>query len=225
MTSYTLNVTNNNGATLTPFMYQNGIIVGDEGELVNAWMSPNTPLSKGQSGTFTWVVNWQVAIGRTQNLAKGKYSYFTTANSDGSDNFDVSKGSGEAVVTKSSENKNGQIVVNCPIGFPEGYFISILMNEAPIATEYLHAGVKQVWTLHPNYQVAFGSFTVGDIVDISQITAPLNIPFPGIYTTANAVFGSDGMWNLSYPTNTFSTLKSKFFLKKEKHNNASNYLK
>jgi len=199
MTTYTVNVTNNNSTPLCPFIYQGVVQYNPAGMCTNAWLSNNLTLSQGQTVQFQWTINWGVRVGDCKLEPHGSYTFKSDLDANPGDVFENSDPiGGEPTITWESNNGTPNIEVLVPDGFTDGFTNSILMDGSPIMTCPASAGVNIIWSMTPSYTLCFGNFLQGQIVSEAETTAPCPISFGIGQTTINATFGVSGGWSLNY---------------------------
>lgn len=53
-----------------------------------------------------------------------------------------------------------------------------------------------IFTPHPKYYITFGTFTAGEVLDITSITQKAEIAFPPGVTSMTAILGQDNSWTV-----------------------------
>lgn len=201
-TSYTLKVTNDSTGYQSFCLYQKPVGLGVPGALPLAWMV--APLWPRRSTTFTWSLDYSFSWAVTGPLAPGgtfqpwqQVAAYPENESRNRIGFDFDNGLYEFVPPASGGSPQlGSLGIEVHADVPDDTAsVGIGMASGPVFAAQAEPGANPVFTPHPQYWIAAGAFTRGQIMDIEEITNEIEVPFVDTFSM-QAVLGAADQWSV-----------------------------
>lgn len=201
-TQYSLTVTNNSTQFQDLVVYQKAVDLGVPNALSLAWLT--APAWPGTTVTFTWSEDYNFVWSQTGTLQPGvtfQAQQTLPADPENPDNNQIQFGYPQGAFT---------FIPGAAMGTPElgSLYIRTLpdvpTNTASVGIGMSNAGtfvveagpnLNYVFTPHPSYWVAAGTFTAGEVLDIEEITTTQEVTFQSTFART-AVLGSNNLWTV-----------------------------
>ncbi|MFD5743351.1 hypothetical protein ACFXJM_13590 [Streptomyces massasporeus] len=201
VTTYSLSATNNSSRYQDFCLYQKAVDLGVPGAVSLAWMTQ--PARAGATVTFTWTVVYNFFWASTGPLTSG--GYFVPAGTLDADpgnplrnrtGFGFGK-EGYGFVAASGDTPVGTLEIDVLPDVPDATTsVGIGMDSSSVFAVQADPGANLRFTLRPDYWIAAGTFSAGEILDVEEITVAAEVPFDGTLAM-HATLGPDEEWTVS----------------------------
>jgi hypothetical protein len=202
-TQYSLTVTNNSTQFQDIVVYQKAVDLGVPNALSLAWLTkaahPKTTV------TFTWYEDYSFVWSETDYPQPGvTFTAQQTVDADPENpetnhiQFGYPKGAftfvdGPVVGTPQLGSLYIRTLPDVPVGAGS---VGIGMSNAGTFIAPAGPNLNYVFTPHPSYWVAAGTFTAGEVLDVEEITNSQQVTYQSTFTRT-AVLGSNNLWSVS----------------------------
>lgn len=202
MTNYTLTFHNSSKLSRSFLCYQKDPDLGVPGVVSLAWWAkfahPDTQID------FEWTIDYTMLWSEMGDLRPGVH--FTASQKLAADpsgksgpnlvELDYEDG-GFTFGTPSNAGTAGSLTINTGPGFAAGA-ASVAIGMSGSGTFAVPAAPQDhvLFTPHPEYWVAFGSFNQGDVLDITQISNSAKVVFPPNVYAMTAIYDEAGNWSI-----------------------------
>jgi len=195
---YKINFQNNSSNSGSIMVFQQDENIGVDGVMSLAWFSKYVHPST--FGYFDWTIDYNFVWAETGELKPGirfqasqnPYADLTSSNAigltfDGAYNF-VNQGAG---------TPSGSLYIKEDGTVPlDQASVGIGMSGAGTFVVQAQPNMNLTFTPHPEYWIAFGNYTKGDVLNVQEMTNAANVAFPpGIYVM-NAILNADNSWTI-----------------------------
>jgi hypothetical protein len=196
--SYTLNAINNSNNSGSFCVFQTDPDLGVSNVLSLAWFSkfahPNTTVK------FTWTVDYNFVWSETGVLTPGVVfdaSQVFDADLQNGNQITLTYNSAFNFINQTKGPKAGILYIKEDATIPANK-ASVGIGMSGFGTFVVQAqpNLNLNFTPHPSYFIAFGNFTQGEVLDISEMTNTAEIAFaPNVYSVT-AILGADNAWTV-----------------------------
>ncbi|MFD3942971.1 hypothetical protein [Streptomyces sp. NPDC058579] len=201
-TAYTVTAHNNSTQFQTVCLYQRAVGLGVPSAFSLAWLL--APCRPGGHVTFTWSEVYSFVWAPTGTLTPGiVFSHWDQLAADPDDQslngtgFGFDNGKYGFVPATSGAPQVGSLGIDVLATVPQDTAsVGIGMSSAPVFAAQADPGADLVFTPHPQYWIAAGTYTRGEVLDVEEIEATAELPFDGTFTQ-QAVLQPTGDWIIS----------------------------
>ncbi|HEX6340967.1 hypothetical protein [Umezawaea sp.] len=202
-TQYSLTVTNNSTQFQDIVVYQKAVDLGVPNALSLAWMT--APAHPKTTVTFTWSEDYNFVWSQTGTLQPGvafKAQQTMDADPENPEANQVQFGSPKGAFTfidgpAMGTPQLGSLYIRTLPDVPaDTASVGIGMSNAGTFVVTAGPNLNYVFTPHPSYWVAAGTFTAGEVLDVEEITNTQEITYRSTFAQ-NAVLGSNNLWTVS----------------------------
>lgn len=195
---YSLTVTNNSTQFQDIVVYQKSADLGVPGALSLAWLT--APAHPNTTVTFTWHEEYDFVWSQTNGPFAARQ--VLPADPENPEKNQIQLGYPQDAFTfvdgpATGDPQLGSLYIRTLPDVPENAaLVGIGMSE--VGTFVVPAGpnLNYVFTPHPSYWVAAGTFTAGEVLDVEEITNTEEIVYQGTFSR-DASLGSDNLWSVS----------------------------
>jgi hypothetical protein len=203
MTTYTLTFHNRSKLSRSFLCYQKDFNLGVPDVVSLAWWAkvthPKTQVD------FSWTIDYSMIWSEMGDLQPGVH--FTASETLAADpsgkagpnsvELDYEGGAFE-FKNASAGGSAGSLTIKTGPGFPAGA-ASVAIGMSGSGTFAVSAAPQDnvLFTPHPEYWVAFGTFNQGDVLDITQISNSAKIEFPPNVYAMTAIYDEAGNWTIT----------------------------
>lgn len=164
-----------------------------------AWFSKYSNPSPTSRIKFQWTVDTGFSWAETGELKPGiQFAASETYDPTGGNNMitlDYNKAYQFVNPTKGPDPARFYLAESANIPIKSDASVGVTMSGSTVYAVQARPNQNLTFSPHPKYYIAYGDYLEGDVLDVSAINNPLELPYPtGIYsltTTLNA----DGTWD------------------------------
>lgn len=210
-TQYSIQFINASQMSKSFLCYQEDPNIGVPDVVSLAWFAkmahPNTKV------VFKWNIDYSFVWSETGNLSPGvTFLASETQEADpagtGGPNqiaFNYNAGAYQ-FGPSSSTGAPGSLTINTGGGFPyAGASVGIGMSNSPSFAVPAAPNFNYMFTPHPEYWIAFGTFDEGEVLDITAISTKAKVVFPPNVYSMTATYTASGKWSIQ-PTSQVNAL-------------------
>lgn len=200
MTQYSVNFKNNSDMSGDACIYQTDPDITDPNVMSLAWFSkaahPTTRV------LFTWQVNYSFVWSNTGLLKPGVVFIASQAwDADLSMKNQVGftyQANAHTFKDLTQGPRNGSLYINQDNSIPPQIAsVGIGMSGSGTFVRQAEPNIDLVFTPHPEYWITFGTFTEGQVLDITEITHPAALEFPPNVYKLVATLNADNTWTVT----------------------------
>ena len=199
--TYTVHVTNNSSEFQDVILYQR---LGDgsgPNVLSLAWLT--APAHPSTTVTFTWTPEYSFEWSRTSPLRPGVVFRSEQSRSANPEDLDRNsavfedRGGRLGFSDGGRPSAPGTLAITVAGSVPQDTAaVGVGMAGEPFAAVDALPNYNVIMAPRPDYWVAAGTFSKGEVLDLEEIVRTAALPFQGTFTL-NAVLDSTGNWNIS----------------------------
>jgi hypothetical protein len=199
-TQYSLTFSNASGKPGSACVYQTDAYNNDPGRMSLAWLCEfSYPLTIVH---FRWETNYSFVWGTTGQLRPGMIfgasqtwdADLSTGNQVSfgyrSDSYEFYDQTAGAPYGSLSIKQDGNI-------WSKDAAVGIGMSGSGAFVQQAESDTLLTFNPQPRYWIAFGDYTKGKVLDVEQISNPVEIYFPSGITSMRAVLNQDNTWTVS----------------------------
>jgi hypothetical protein len=195
---YKINFVNNSTNEGSIMVFQQDENIGVDGVMSLAWFTkyvyPQT------TGYFDWRINYNFVWSETGELKPGVNFLASQAppcDLSTSNSIGLSYDKAYNFVNQTAGTPQGSMYIKEDATIPlKQASVGIGMSGAGTFVVQAQPNMNLTFTPHPEYWIAFGNYTKGDVLNIQEMTSASNVAFPpGIYTM-NAILNPDNSWTI-----------------------------
>jgi rhizosphere induced protein len=197
-TQYTLTIKNRAAYPAYFMIFQNDPTSWSPNAMALAWFSKFSNPSPTTQIKFTWSVDWGFSWADTGILQPGiMYEASETLAATSTVNkvtLDYNGAYRFIDPTKGPDSSRLYLQQNGSIPINSSASVGVTMSGNTVYATQARPNVNLTFSPHPTYYLAYGQYVQGDVIDVSAVNNPLELPYAtGVYslqTTLNA----DGTW-------------------------------
>jgi rhizosphere induced protein len=199
-TQYSLTVTNNSTQFQDIVVYQKAVDLGVPNALSLAWLT--APAHPGTTVTFTWDLNYNFVWSQTGTLRPGvtfQAAQTLPADPENPELNQIQFGyprnaftfvDGSAMGTPQLGSLYIRTLPDVPA---ETASVGIGMSNSGTFVVEAGPNLNSVFTPHPSYWVAAGTFTPGQVLDVEEMTNEQEVVYESTFSQ-EIVLGSNNLW-------------------------------
>jgi hypothetical protein len=196
---YSLTVTNGSTRDLDVALYQRSVDLGVPDARPLAWLTRSS--SPHSEVAFNWSLDYSFVWAETGTLQPGVvFAVEETVPADPNDlssnqvEFDNHQGELTLVPVSDPGAEVGNLYVRVSAAVPPDIFaVGIGMSDAPVFAVSAQPNSNLVFHANPEYWIAAGMFTAGQVVDPDRITSQVQVTFDGAFAM-KAELQDNGDW-------------------------------
>jgi hypothetical protein len=203
---YTLTFLNNSTLSADFCLFQQDPDLGVSDALPLAWFTKYVLSGQGQQAVFYWSINYSFVWGQTGQLIPGvtfNASQILPADLSTSNQVTLNQVSGAyEFIDQTAGSRNGELYIteNGTIQL-DTVSVGIGMSGSGTFAVQGEPNMNLVFTPHPQYWCAFGTFTPGEVLDVEEITNTAQISYPPNTYAMYAILNQDNTWTISTTQN------------------------
>lgn len=202
-TEYSLTVTNNSTQFQDICVYQKPVDLGVPNAVALAWLT--APAWPGTTVTFTWTLDYNFVWSQVGSLKPGvtfKAQQLLPADPESMAANQIQFDFRNSAFTFVHGNAQGApepgslYIRELDSVPPDAAAVGIGMSNAGTFVVQSQPNTNLVFTPHPEYWIAAGTFTQGEVLDIEEITNQAKVPFDGTFDM-NADLSAKNLWTIT----------------------------
>ena len=195
---YSLAVTNNSGQFQDIVVYQKPADLGVPDALSLAWLT--APAHPTTTVTFAWHEEYNFVWSRSNGPFVARQVLPADPENPEKNQIQLGYPHGAFTFVDGPATANpqlGSLYVRTLPDVPENAaLVGIGMSDAGTSVVPARPNLNYVFTPHPSYWVAAGTFTAGEVLDLEVVTTTQEIVYQGTFSRA-ASLGPDNQWTVS----------------------------
>lgn len=206
--NYSLTITNHATKSNYFMVYQNDPTSWDPNALAVAWFAKYSNPGPNVTVSFSWQINWGFSWADTGTLKAG-IQY------EASDYVDIKSGKNKITLdyngaynfTNQEQGptpdhfylaEDGNIPVNSNAS------VGITLHGNTVYATQAEPNTNLTFSPHTSYYLAYGNYVEGDVIDVSSINNPLELPYDtGVYSL-HTTLNPDNSWTQPISTANFN---------------------
>ncbi|MEJ2794571.1 hypothetical protein WAE56_14245 [Iodobacter sp. LRB] len=201
MTAYTLSFQNNSSNSATACVYTTAPDIGVPNVMSLAWLTkPSHPTTRLN---FDWNIDYSLVWSENGTLKPG-------ATFEASQTWAVDPHGENAVLlaydehgytfsNKSSAAPAGSLIVKQSSSVPlRKASVGVGISGQPALAVEAQPNILLAFTPHPKYWITFGSYEVGEVLDLEEISDSFEIDYPANVYSAVVTLDINNQWSVDY---------------------------
>ena len=215
---YSLTVYNKSSHSAYFMMFQNDPGSFDKNAMALAWFAKFSNPGPSVMVKFTWTVDWGFSWADTGPLSNGAMydasetaaatsdKNFITLDYNGAYTFMPLQSGADPYRLYIAETKNIPVASSASVG--------VTMSGKTVYATQARPNTNLTFSPHPVYYVAYGDYEEGEVIDVSTVNNPLELPYEtGVYSLTTTL-NKDDSWT---PPNTTLALNTKLLETRKKN--------